>query len=196
MGTVKRITLVLMLIAVGGWWLAKSAQARLIIDDNWAYNSQPEDSDGNCLLTSNAIVPDYYCSGSKPADDCQQNPWIFYYNAQCVGEPSGDFGSCNYQYGWHRQSCSTADSCISGEHGLRPGICDASRGGCVVGPSIYKTCCNGPYSEACNGGIHTGTCPNTHVWGSGIDADCQGGTPNNWTLIHADLPWFHLRSSA
>ncbi len=181
MGALKRIWLVLLLVVVSlGWLGTKPAQARRIIDDNWAYVGQPEDSEGNCQLTGDAIVPDYYCNRaglSKPADDCVQNPWIFYYNAECVGEPQGGGYGCSYQYGWHQSVCSTADSCVDSEHGLRPGICDASRGGCTIGTQIYKTCCNGAYSEPCTGGDHTGVCPHEHVWGTGADDDCYDNAP-------------------
>ncbi len=181
MGALKRIWLVLLLVVVSlGWLGAKPVQARIIIDDNWAYVGQPEDSEGNCQLTGDAIVPDYYCNRaglSKPADDCVQNPWIFYYNAECVGESLGPDQGCSYQYGWHQSVCSTADSCVDSEHGLRPGICDASRGGCTIGTQIYKTCCNGAYSEPCTGGDHTGVCPHEHVWGTGADDDCYDNAP-------------------
>ena len=165
------------------------SQARIIINGT-PWNPNPEDSDGNCLLTSTAKVPDSYCTGaglSKPADECVQNPWIFYYNAECVGSPKVNVsGGCIYEYGWHQQVCSTADTCVAGDTGLRPGICDASRGGCVVGSQIYKTCCDGTTPVACQGGEHTGTCGSATAKFCGFgsypacgDAACAslGGSP-------------------
>ena len=150
--------------------LASGARARVVINGT-PWNPNPEAPDGTCLLTGLSKVPDSYCQRaglSKPADECVQNPWIFYYNAECVGQPQGD--RCTYEYGWHQKVCSTADTCVAGEKGLRPGICDASKGGCVVGESIYKTCCDGTTPVNCQGGVHTGTCGSATAQFCGFDS--------------------------
>jgi len=80
-------------------------------------------------------------------------------NTTCPSGSSGYFGGyCNYYYEYTYKRCSTADTCISGEYYLRPGICDTT--GCTVG-GIYKACCRIEKDGTrclCSGGKNTGTC--------------------------------------
>ncbi len=191
MVSLKRTMLILGLGAVFFLFLPSASHARIIINGT-PYVANPEDIDGNCLLEGTRKVPESYCTNAgltKPEDECVQNPWIFYYNAECVGSPI--LGKCKYEYGWHQQVCSTADTCVAGERGLRPGICDASRGGCVVGEQIYKTCCDGTTPVACQGGEHTGTCGSATAQFCGFGNYPACGEEACATLAGSPTPPFH-----
>ena len=118
--------------------------------------------------------PNTCCRSSSCSSKCGTiGIWQYCYASECciVG------GIYNWK-GWIILKCSTADSCISGEQYLRPGICNDS--GCTVGGK-YKACCSKAEDGTrcvCSGGKNTGTCFYGNCYGPGITLTCPtGATP-------------------
>jgi len=87
---------------------------------------------------------------------------------------------CDIRYRYKYEKCSTADTCISDQEYLRPGICDST--GCAVG-GIYKACCSKAQDGTrckCSGGKNTGTCFYGNCYGPGITLTCPVACSCSW----------------
>ncbi len=143
------------------------------------------DSGPNCVTASN--LSDCTTLGGLTQNNyCNTSTWTFTYAYACQ-VCGATFGLCSFSYQYQYQTCNVTDSCTNVWPYLNPGICSASSynginptSACVIGGTVYKTCCNSSSLDgACWGGSYTGTCPSgttTVICGvsscSGISAPC------------------------